>query len=48
MNIVSINDIIKGKIPINNKVIIKSWVRTRRDSKNGLSFLILQDGSILF
>ncbi|UNB92361.1 MAG: asparagine--tRNA ligase [gamma proteobacterium endosymbiont of Trioza apicalis] len=45
MNIVSINDIIKGKIPINNKVIIKSWVRTRRDSKNGLSFLILQDGS---
>jgi asparaginyl-tRNA synthetase len=34
-----------AKAPINQKVKVKGWVRTRRDSKAGLSFIALYDGS---
>ncbi len=30
---------------INNEVLIKGWVRTRRDSKGGFSFIAVNDGS---
>ncbi|CUR53409.1 Asparagine--tRNA ligase [Serratia symbiotica] len=45
MNIVSIVDVLYGKIKINNIVTVRGWVRTRRDSKIGISFLTIYDGS---
>lgn len=40
-----INHLLQGKIPANTNVIIQGWVRTRRDSKAGISFLTVHDGS---
>ena len=34
-----------GKVPVGAQVLIQGWVRTRRDSKAGLSFLHVHDGS---
>jgi len=38
-------DVLKGKYAVGESVTVKGWVRTRRASKAGLSFLALHDGS---
>jgi asparaginyl-tRNA synthetase len=38
-------DILAGKAPSDTAVTVKGWVRTRRDSKAGISFVQLSDGS---
>lgn len=38
-------DVLKGKYAQGESVTVKGWVRTRRDSKAGLSFIALHDGS---
>ncbi|WP_348681435.1 asparagine--tRNA ligase [Alteromonas mediterranea] len=38
-------DVLKGKYAVGESVTVKGWVRTRRDSKAGLSFIALHDGS---
>lgn len=38
-------DVLKGQYEIGTTVTVKGWVRTRRDSKAGLSFIALHDGS---
>ncbi len=47
MNWISIDSILKQKSEgaVGNIVIVKAWVRSRRDSKAGLSFITLSDGS---
>lgn len=45
MNKHSIADIFKDAVPTGNEVTIKGWVRTRRTSKAGISFVALHDGS---
>jgi asparaginyl-tRNA synthetase len=40
-----IADVLAGKVPVGQRVTVSGWVRTRRDSKAGLSFLHLSDGS---
>jgi asparaginyl-tRNA synthetase len=40
-----ISDVLGGKADLGSAVTVKGWVRTRRDSKAGLSFLALHDGS---
>jgi asparaginyl-tRNA synthetase len=45
MSDVSIADALRGKIPENETVTVKGWVRTRRDSKGGFSFVAVHDGS---
>lgn len=40
-----ISDMLNGKIPVKSKVTARGWVRTRRDSKAGISFIALHDGS---
>jgi len=40
-----IADVLAGKQPVGSKVTIEGWVRTRRDSKAGLSFVAVHDGS---
>ena len=37
--------ILKGQVPVGSRVTVRGWVRTRRDSKAGLSFVHLHDGS---
>lgn len=45
MNHSSIVDLLTGKVAVNQQVTIKGWIRTKRDSKAGLSFLAIHDGS---
>jgi asparaginyl-tRNA synthetase len=40
-----IADVLAGKAAVGSTVTLKGWVRTRRDSKAGLSFVHLHDGS---
>jgi asparaginyl-tRNA synthetase len=42
---VSVSDALKGKASVGAEVTVKGWVRTRRDSKGGFSFLAINDGS---
>jgi asparaginyl-tRNA synthetase len=42
---VDVASLLKGKVPTSTQVTVKGWVRTRRDSKAGLSFIHLHDGS---
>jgi asparaginyl-tRNA synthetase len=41
----STREILAGRAPPDAAVTVKGWVRTRRDSKAGISFLHLSDGS---
>ena len=43
----SIQDILAGKLHADTPVTIQGWVRTRRDSKAGFSFIQVNDGSSL-
>ena len=45
MRSTTIDDILHGHAPQDKPVTVKGWVRTRRDSKAGLSFLHVSDGS---
>jgi asparaginyl-tRNA synthetase len=42
---VDISALLKGKHPVGSRVTVRGWVRTRRDSKAGLSFVHVHDGS---
>src|SRR3954463_3809602 len=41
----SVRDILAGRAPKDSPVTVKGWVRTRRDSKAGISFVHVSDGS---
>ena len=45
MSVVSIADALAGKRQAGETVTVRGWVRTRRDSKAGLSFVHISDGS---
>jgi asparaginyl-tRNA synthetase len=38
-------DVLSGRAPADTSVTLKGWVRTRRDSKAGISFVHVSDGS---
>ena len=40
-----ISDVLAGQVPVGQETRVKGWVRTRRDSKAGLSFLHVHDGT---
>lgn len=44
-NVVSIARALAGHVPVGAEVAVRGWVRTRRDSKAGLSFIHVHDGS---
>jgi asparaginyl-tRNA synthetase len=44
-DVVSVAQVLGGRVPIGASVTVRGWVRTRRDSKAGLSFIHLHDGS---
>jgi asparaginyl-tRNA synthetase len=45
MKVYRISDLLAGKAPVGERVAVEGWVRTRRDSKAGLSFVHVHDGS---
>ncbi len=45
MAVVSVKQALSGSVAANSEVSVRGWVRTRRDSKAGLSFVNLSDGS---
>ncbi|GAB4193380.1 MAG: asparagine--tRNA ligase [Wenzhouxiangellaceae bacterium] len=47
MTTVSVREALSGQIAAGQPVTVQGWVRTRRDSKAGLSFLQINDGSCL-
>jgi asparaginyl-tRNA synthetase len=42
----SVRSILSGQAPSDKPVTVRGWVRTRRDSKAGLSFVHVSDGSV--
>ncbi|GHF91767.1 asparagine--tRNA ligase [Thalassotalea marina] len=45
MSVIAITDVLAGKYPVNEEITVHGWIRTRRDSKAGISFLAIHDGS---
>src|SRR6266850_7259605 len=45
MNSLSVRDILGGRAPKDVPITVRGWVRTRRDSKAGISFIHVSDGS---
>src|SRR5437762_2910593 len=43
----SVRDILAGRAPQETQITVRGWVRTRRDSKAGISFIHVSDGSSL-
>src|SRR6204780_768668 len=41
----SVRSVLAGEAPKDIPITVKGWVRTRRDSKAGISFVHLSDGS---
>lgn len=38
-------EVLRGQVPVGSEVVVQGWVRTRRDSKAGMSFVNVHDGS---
>ena len=38
-------ELLKGKVPLGSQVTVSGWLRSKRDSKAGISFLAVHDGS---
>ncbi|MGV8940033.1 MAG: asparagine--tRNA ligase [Lysobacter sp.] len=45
MTTTSVQHALAGKFPVGGEITVRGWVRTRRDSKAGLSFVNVSDGS---
>ncbi|HEY3555384.1 MAG TPA: asparagine--tRNA ligase, partial [Casimicrobiaceae bacterium] len=45
MIVASCAEILEGRAPVDTPVTLRGWVRTRRDSKAGISFVHVGDGS---
>ncbi|MEZ5063517.1 MAG: asparagine--tRNA ligase [bacterium] len=41
----SVRELLRGDVPVGGDVTVRGWIRTRRDSKAGLSFLQIHDGT---
>jgi asparaginyl-tRNA synthetase len=44
-SVTRVSQVLAGTVPLGNRITIEGWVRTRRDSKAGLSFVAVHDGS---
>ncbi|MBY6063123.1 asparagine--tRNA ligase [Pseudidiomarina sediminum] len=45
MSFATVVDVLAGKIAVGEQATVRGWVRTRRDSKAGISFINIHDGS---
>ena len=42
---IAVEQLLCGKVPVNTEVTAEGWVRSKRDSKAGISFIAIHDGS---
>ena len=45
MTYAPVSDVLSGKLAVDSEVTVRGWIRSRRDSKAGISFLAIYDGS---
>ena len=45
MNSIAVERLLKGKIAVDETVTVEGWVRSKRDSKAGISFIAVHDGT---
>lgn len=45
MQYAAVKDVLNGRFAVGERVTVRGWVRTRRDSKAGISFINIHDGS---
>jgi asparaginyl-tRNA synthetase len=45
MSIISIASALRGEVELGQQVTVRGWIRSKRDSKAGISFLAIHDGS---
>ncbi|KJG14741.1 asparaginyl-tRNA synthetase [Photobacterium iliopiscarium] len=45
MTYAPVTDVLSGKLAIDSEITVRGWIRSRRDSKAGISFLAIYDGS---
>jgi asparaginyl-tRNA synthetase len=45
MSVVPVADVLQGRVTVDQEVTVRGWACTRRDSKAGISFLAVYDGS---
>lgn len=45
MTYAPVTDVLSGKLAVDSEVTVRGWIRSRRDSKAGMSFLAIYDGS---
>ena len=42
---IAVDAALKGRVSVGQNVMVKGWLRSKRDSKAGISFLAVHDGS---
>ena len=45
MNAILVEDLLSGSVPVGSQTVVEGWVRSKRDSKAGISFVAVHDGS---
>ena len=45
MNAILVEDLLSGSVPVGSQAVVEGWVRSKRDSKAGISFVAVHDGS---
>ena len=45
MNANPVEDLLSGNVPVGSQTVVEGWVRSKRDSKAGISFIAVHDGS---
>ncbi len=45
MTVLSVSEFLAGKASVGSEITVKGWVRTKKDSKGGFSFININDGS---
>jgi len=45
MKVFSVKELLTGSVVLDTEVVIRGWVRNKRDSKAGVSFITISDGS---
>ena len=43
MTYAPVSDVLKGQLAVDSEVTVRGWIRSRRDSKAGISFLAIYD-----
>ena len=45
MSTISVSAALQGELGVGQQITVRGWIRSKRDSKAGISFLAIHDGS---